>query len=230
VATIKLGAIASDIRGSIGGTVFSRNGGGAYAKARTKGTDPNTALQQVMRGIMSGMIGAWAALTAAVRADWAVYARQVPFINRLGDAINLSGYNMFVRTKSICELIGATMPAAAPTVMYLSETDPTVVITPDASSKNVSVAFDNTLPWAGEVGGHLLCYQGLPQSATRNSYSGPFLYAGKVNGAATPVTSPATVALPYTMAAGQKCFMQFRTMRADGRLSSPFRITGTVQA
>lgn len=230
MATIKLGAIASDIRGSIGGTVFSRNGGGAYAKGRTKGTDPKTALQQVVRGIMSGMIQAWALLSAAVRADWGVYARQVPFINRLGDAINLSGYNMYVRTKSICELIGVAMPAAAPTVMYLAETDPTIVITPDASSKNVSIAFDNTVPWAGEIGGYLLCYQGLPQSSTRNSYSGPYLYAGKVSGAVVPPTSPATVALPYTMAAGQKCFMQFRTMRADGRLSSPFRVVGTVQA
>lgn len=230
MATIKLGAIASDIRGSIGGTVFSRNGGGAYAKARTKGTDPKTAKQQVVRSIMSGLIGAWALLSATVRNNWGVYARQVPFINRLGDSINLSGYNMWTRTKAICELIGVAEPAAAPTVMYLAEGDPSVVITPDASSSNVSIAFDNTIPWAGEVGGHLLCYQGLPQPPTRNSYSGPFLYAGKVNGAGTPPTSPQAVALPYTMAAGQKCFMQFRTLRADGRLSSPFRISGTVQA
>lgn len=230
MATIKLGPAISDIRGSIGGTVFSRNGGGAYAKERIKGTDPRTALQQVVRSIMSGMISAWAALTSTVRGDWAVYASQVPFINRLGDSINLSGYNMYCRTKAICELINATVPAAAPTVMYLGESDPSVVITPDASSKNVSIVFDNTLGWSGEVGGYLLCYQGKPQPATRNSYSGQYTYVGKVSGAATPPTSPATVSLTYTMAAGQKCFMQFRTMRADGRLSAPFRIVGTVQA
>lgn len=228
MATIKLGSIASDIRGSIGGTVFSRNGGGAYAKQRTKGTDPRTSLQQHVRSIMSGMIGYWAALTQSVRDDWAVYARQVPFINRLGDAINLSGYNMYCRTRSICELIGVATPAAAPTVMYLAESDPSVSIAPDASEQNVDITFDNTLPWASEVGGYLLAYQGLPQPATRNSYSGPYLYAGKVDGAESAPTSPATVALPYTMAAGQKCFMQFRIMRADGRLSSPFRSIGTV--
>lgn len=230
MATIKLGSIASDIRGSIGGTVFSRNGGGAYAKQRTKGTDPRTSLQQVVRSIMSGMIGYWAALTAAVREDWAVYARQVPFINRLGDAINLSGYNMYCRTRSLCELIGVAMPAAAPTTMYLAEADPSVGITPDASDQDVEIAFDNTLGWANEVGGYLLAYQGLPQPATRNSYSGPFLYAGKVSGAVSAPTSPATLALPYSMAAGQKCFMQFRTMRADGRVSAPFRCVGIVGA
>lgn len=230
MATIKLGPAISDIRGSIGGTVFSRNGGGAYCKQRIKGTDPRTAPQQVVRSIMSGMIGAWSALSAAVRADWAVYASQVPFLNRLGDAINLSGYSMYCRTKAICELINQAVPAAAPTVMFLGETDPSVAITPDASSKNVSIAFDNALGWAGEVGGQLLCYQGKPQPPTRNSYSGQYLYAGKVSGAATPPTSPQVVNLPYTMAAGQKCFMQFRILRADGRLSSPFRIVGTVQA
>jgi hypothetical protein len=230
MATIKLGAIASDIRGSIGGTVFSRNGGGAYAKARTKGTDPNTPAQQVVRSIMSGIIGAWAVLSSTVRANWGVYARQVPFINRLGDSINLSGYNMYCRTKAIFELIGATVPAAAPTVMYLAESDPSVVITPDASSTNVSIAFDNALAWANEVGGYLLCYQGLPQPPTRNTYSGPYLYSGKVAGAGTPPTTPQVIALPYTMAAGQKCFMQFRTVRADGRVSAPFRISGLVVA
>jgi hypothetical protein len=230
MASIKLGSVVSDIRGSIGGTVYSRNGGGAYAKARIKGTDPKTAKQQVVRSIMSGLIGTWAALTSTVRGNWGVYAREVPLINRLGDSINISGYNMWCRTKAISELIGVAAPAAAPTVMYLAEGDPSIAITPDASSSNVSIVFDNTLPWAGEVGGYLLCYQGLPQPPTRNSYSGPYLYAAKVSGAATPPTSPQVVALPYTMAAGQKCFMQFRTMRADGRLSSPFRVSGIVQA
>lgn len=230
MATIKLGPAISDIRGSIGGTVFSRNGGGAYAKERIKGTDPRTSAQQVVRSIVSGLIGPWAALSAAVRSDWGVYARQVPFINRLGDVINLSGFNMWARTKAICDRIGVAEPSVAPTTMYLAEGDPTIAITPDASSKNVSIVFDNTLPWAGEVGGYLLCYQGLPQSPTRNSYSGQFKYVGKVSGAATPPTSPQVVSLEYTMAAGQKCFMQFRTMRADGRISAPFRCVGTVQA
>lgn len=230
MATIKLGAIASDIRGSIGGTVFSRNGGGAYAKQRIKGTDPNTASQQVMRSIMSGLISAWAALAAQVRTDWGVYASAVGFVNRLGDVINLSGYNMYCRTKALFDLIGSVMPAAAPTVMTLAETDGTIVITPDASSKNISVAFDDAKAWANELGGHLLCYQGRPQNPTVNSYSGPFKYAGKVDGVALGVESPQVVNSLYTMAAGQKCFMQFRVVRADGRVSTPFRSTGAVVA
>ena len=121
MATIKLGAAISDIRGSIGGTVFSRNGGGAYAKARIKGTNPNTAPQQMVRAIISSMFAAWTLLTGAVRTGWANYAANVSMINRLGDVINLSGYNMYTRSRALFEMIGATMPATAPSVMALAE-------------------------------------------------------------------------------------------------------------
>lgn len=230
MATIKLGATVSDIRGSIGGTVFSRNGGGAYARQRVKGTNPNTTKQQVVRAIMSTMSLAWLALSGTVRTAWNTYAKNVSMVNRLGDTINISGWNMYCRTKAVIELIGGTMPAAAPTVMSLAEEDPTVAIAPDASESNIDVSFDDGSPWASEVGGHLLCYQGLPQNPSINSYDGPFVYAGKIDGALTPPTSPATINSLYTIATGQKCFMQFRILRADGRLSNPFRATGTVSA
>ena len=230
MASIKLGAIASDIRGSIGGTVFSRNGGGAYAKQRVCPTNPNTAGQGIVRAIMSSMYAAWALLTAAIRGDWALYATNVTLPNRLGDQINLSGYNMFTRTKAVCDLIGVAVPAVAPSVMSLAEQDPTIAITPSETGGDIDVAYDNTLGWAGEVGGHLLCYQGLPQNATVNSYDGPFKYAGKEDGAVIPPTSPAAITSLYTITEGQKCFMQFRILRADGRLSTPFRGSALVGA
>jgi len=230
MASIKLGAIASDIRGSIGGTVFSRNGGGAYAKQRVCPTNPNTAGQQLMRSVMSSMIAAWAALSAAVRSAWAVYATNVTLPNRLGDQINLSGYNMYTRTRAIIERLGMAMPVAAPTVMTLAEQDPSVAITPSLAGQTISVAFDNTLGWAGEVGGVLIAYQGLPQNPTVNSYDGPFKIMGSVAGAVVPPVSPAVLPSVYIIALGQKCFMQFRILRADGRLSEPFRVSGLVAA
>ena len=230
MASIKLGALASDIRGSVGGTVFSRNNGGAYAKQRTKGTDPNTSGQQVMRSIMASMFTLWSAVTAAIRADWAVYAQNVTMVNRLGDAINVSGYNMYARTRSIMDRLGLTMVTAAPTVMTLAEQDNTVAVTPSEGSQNLSIAFDDTLGWANEVGGKMIVYQGLPQNPAVNSYKGPYKIIGTVDGAATPPTSPATTAVLHTIATGQKCPVQFRILRADGRLSEPFRLLATVGA
>jgi hypothetical protein len=230
MASIKLGSIVSDIRGVIGGTVFSRNGGGAYAKARTSGTNPNSTAQQTVRSIISACYAAWSALTAAIREDWGTYAKNVTVPNRLGDQINLSGYNMYCRTRAVLALIGEAMVAAAPTDMSLAEQDPTITITPSEAGGDIDVAYDNTLGWANEVGGHLLCYQGLPQNKTINSYDGPFKYAGKVDGAATPPTSPYAMTSLYTITEGQKCFMKFRVVRADGRVSSFFRADELVGA
>jgi len=230
MATIKLGAAISDIRGSIGGTVFSRNGGGAYAKARIKGTNPNTAPQQMVRAIISSMFAAWTLLTGAVRTGWANYAANVSMINRLGDVINLSGYNMYTRSRALFEMIGATMPATAPSVMALAEQDGSVVATPSAADGTISIAFDNGLGWAGEIGGRLLVYCSRPQNATVNSFSGPYKYIGKEDGAVVPPTSPVELASGHTLVAGQKLFMQYRIVRADGRVSTPFRGFGDVGA
>lgn len=230
MASIKLGAIASDIRGSIGGTVFSRNGGGAYAKQRVCPTNPNSTAQQVVRAICSAFWSAWAALSAAVRTDWGTYAANVTMVNRLGDAINVSGYNMYCRTRAVMIRVGKAMVAAAPTVMALAEQDATIAITPSVATQKISVAFDNALPWANEADGNLLCYQGIPQNPTVNSYDGPFNYVSRIESAGIPSASPSLVDSKYTIALGQKCFMQFRILRADGRLSSPFRGSALVGA
>jgi hypothetical protein len=230
MASIKLGSIASDIRGSIGGTVFSRNGGGAYAKQRIKGTNPNTVGQQLVRSICSGFFTAWALLSAAVRTDWATWASNITLVNRLGDNINVSGYNMYCRTKALIERLSMTMPAAAPTVMALPSSDPTVAVTPSSGGKILSIAFDNAMQWATEVGGVLIVYQGKPQNATKNSYSGPFNIMGTINGAVSPPTSPASMPSLYSMGVGEKIFCQFRILMADGRLSNPFRAVGIVGA
>jgi hypothetical protein len=230
MASIKLGSLASDIRGSIGGTVFSRNGGGAYAKQRTKGTNPNSSGQQVMRSIMATMFTMWSALTAAVRTNWATYAANVSMINRLGDSINVTGYNMYARTRAIMDRLGMNMVVAAPTVMTLAEQDSTVAVTPSVAGQTLSVAFDEDLPWALEVGGTLIAYQGLPQNPAVNSYKGPYRIMGSVAGSVEGASSPASLPVLYTIALGQKCPMQFRILRADGRLSEPFRTLPTVGA
>lgn len=225
MASIKLGSIASDIRGSIGGTVFSRNAGGAYAKQRVKGTNPNTSGQQLMRSICSGFWAAWNTLTAIVRTDWATYASNIQLVNRLGDAINVSGYNMYCRSRAVIKRLSMSMPAAAPTVMSLPETDPTIAVVASAAGKTLSISFDNTLGWAGEVGGMCVIYQGTPQNATKNSYDGPYKIMGAIAGAVSPPTSPEVMPSLYAMSVGQKIFCQARVLRADGRLSNPFRFS-----
>ena len=230
MASIKLGPLVSDIRGSIGGTVLSRNNGGAYAKARVCPVNPNSAAQQVVRSIMASMFTFWSALSAGVRTAWGVYAANVSMVNRLGDVINCTGYNMYARTRAVCQRIGIAIPAAAPTIFTLAEQDSSVGATPSAGTNTLGIIFDNTLGWANEIGGWLIVYQGLPQNPAVTSYKGPYRLVNSIAGAVIPPTSPEPIVSMYTLTVGQKCPLQFRIIRADGRLSSTFRVLSTVGA
>lgn len=229
-ALIKFGGGVTDVRGSIGGSVFSRNRYGAYARNRTIPVNPSSTAQQKIRSIMSVVRAAWFnTLTAAQRAAWASYAAAVQVQNRLGETITLTGFNHFARSASALLYNDVAIVADGPTDNSLPETDETVAYTPDESSSNVSIAFDTDAAWVGETGAYMLVYASRPQNPTVNYFKGPYRIAGKIAGnTTTPPTSPQTVNLPFAAAAGQKVFFQTRIVRADGRLSEPFRGVGTV--
>lgn len=95
MATIKTGATVSDIRGSIGGTTFSRNTGGAYSRARVAPINRNTPKQSAVRQGFAANTKLWSgAMTALQRAAWTLFAQANPVPNRLGDSIILSGLAM----------------------------------------------------------------------------------------------------------------------------------------
>lgn len=225
MALVKFGAGIADMRGSIGGTVFARNRAGATARNRTKPTNPNTGLQQVVRQIITLLTTAWSAtLSVAQRSGWSAYAAAVAWTNSLGEQQFLTGFNMFVRSNSARLQAGLAQVLTGPVTMSLAENDPTLAATMVASSGNISLTFDNTLGWAHETGGALLVKVGSPVKVTRNFFAGPWRYAGKVLGNTTTApTSPQTIACPFTVAAGQRIFVECRITRADGRLSNPFR-------
>lgn len=224
MALIKFGGGIAQMSGSIAGNTFSRNRYGAYARNRTKPVDPASVRQLNARAIVQSVVEAWTtALTAAQRTAWATYANALNFSNRLGESMKLTGFNCFVQSNAAHLNAGLSLVEDGPTELILPGADEAVVATYDESSNNLSLAFDNTKEWAGEVGGYMLVYMGEPQAATRNFFKGNYRYAGKISGAGTPPTSPATLAsLPFTLTAGQKIWTKCRIVRADGRVSSEF--------
>jgi len=232
MALIKLGGGVADIRGSIGGTVFSKNRYGSYSRNRTIPVNPGSAKQTKIRSTMGQIRNAWfGVLTPAQRAAWAVYAANVEVLNRLGESIKLTGWNMFARTNANLLYNDEAIVAAAPTEFSLAEADSTLAITISAAQQQISVAFDEEMDWCDEVGSHLILYASRPQNPTVNYFKGPYQVAGKISGdAETPPESPVTMAVPFAVVEGQKVFAQARIVRADGRLSEPFRCVGTCAA
>lgn len=197
-----------------------------YIRNRSIPTNPSTAQQQAVRNAVGVLAAAWGAtLSAAQRSAWEVYAANVPLVDTLGDSRNATGQNHFIRCNVPRIQAGIAMILTAPTNYNLgSFTPPTVSF--NATTDVAAVTFTNADAWAAAVGGYMLWWFSKPQGPAINFFKGPWRYADKISGAVSPPTSPQNITLPYAIAAGQKVFGQCRVIQVDGRLSTPFRVSG----
>ena len=232
MALVKFGAGIVSMSGKIAGSVFSRNRYGAICRQWSKPVNPNTPSQGLIRSVMGQIQNAWRNdLTADQRAAWQQYADNVQVQNRLGETMNLSGFNMFARSNAAALYNDLPLVGDGPTQFSLPETDSTIAVTPSEATQNLSLAFDTNADWVSEDGAALLVFCGAPQNSTVNFFNGPWKLAGKVEGdSGTPPTSPQAIACPYEIAAGQKLWIRCRILRADGRLSGFFRASAAVGA
>lgn len=232
MALVKFGGGIVDMRGSIAGNTFARNRAGAYARARTKPVNPNTALQQAVRNNLQALVNAWSeVLTALQRTAWAQYAAAVPMTNRLGEEMHLTGFNMFIRSNTALLQAGLAQVNDGPTTLLLPEGDGSFAVSASEASQDITVTFDDTAAWCDENGAGLILKCGLPQNPTRNFFAGPYRFAGTIEGdSVTPPTSTEDVAASFTVAELQKIWCEARIVRADGRLSAPFRSSIIVSA
>jgi len=232
MALVKYGGVAIDVRGKIAGNVFSRNSYGSYIRALTKPVNPNTELQQNIRGVMQSITTRWnQTLTQEQRDGWNVYAAAITWQNRLGDDIQLTGFNMYVRSNLAILYAGLTEVDEGPAELSLPNSDDTLAITAYEDGQNLDISFDTDLEWLDEAGGALVIFAGTPVTQTTNYFGGPWKIAGTIEGdATTPPTSPSVIDNPYQVSEGQKQFYRARILRADGRVTSFFRCTGTVTA
>lgn len=225
MALVQLGPAVLDIRGSIGGTVFSKNRFGHYMRSRTTPVNPQSDRQNTIRNIIQSVANTWSTvLTQAQRDAWEVYAAAISFVNKLGETVNLTGFNHYVRSNSAVLLVGDSAVAAGPTALSLPASDPTFAAAASEGTQLLSITFDDTLPWANEDDAHMLIYMSAPKNTGVQFIGGPYRYAGTIDGdAVTAPTSPSTIAVPFPVAEDQEIAVRARILRADGRLSEFFR-------
>lgn len=217
-------AIVSSGSGSVGGFTLSHNKGGMYLRSRAIPTNPNSTQQQTIRTAVANLTSRWNnILTEGERVGWDLYAANVPLLNPLGDPLNVTGLNMYIRSNVARYQTSAVYRDIAPTTYNLGEfTQP--VITAEAAGDTASVTFDNTDEWANEDDSAMVIYASRPQNASINYFKGPYRYMDIVEGdGTTPPTSPASMGLPFAVEAGQKVFFRAIVYRVDGRVSHSFR-------
>lgn len=215
--------------GSIGGSTYSHNRGGMYIRNRTIPVNPNSNRQQAMRMYMDNAVQAWTNLMTEIqRNSWRIYADNVPVLNRLGDAVHLSGQQMWIRSAVPWLLTGQDLADifTAPTTF---DTGDPGVISPGAaiaSVNSVSVLIGGEPAWAADETGHLLGFIGLPQNPSVRFYKSPFRFVGAVPGNATPIVSAVfdgdNANPPVPFSAGQRIFIRVRAIYPDGRLTQAF--------
>jgi hypothetical protein len=136
----------------------------------------------------------------------------------------LTGYNHFIRSNVISRMIPYPLTSAGPTVFEIPAQDPTLAVTLSEATQILTIVYDAPMDWAVEDGSYMFFFQGKPQNPQRNYFGGPWRLIGSVAGIdpGGPVT-PHAGAAQFAVAEGQRQWIYARIMRADGRLSEPFR-------
>jgi hypothetical protein len=230
MALIKFSSAIGAISGSIGGVTYARNAGGAYMRERVVPVNPASVFQTELRGYLAQLTALWVTLTQAQRDGWAAYSENVLLPNPLGDQREIGALAHYVRSNVPRLQSGNPRVDTAPIIFTLGDfTQPE--ITNITAPTSLSLAFTEGDDWVGEDDAAMLIYGARGYNPTINFFKGPYRYTDLIAGdSVTPETTPYAAALPFTLQEAQKSFIFGRVTRADGRLSSPFRLPAIVAA
>lgn len=100
MARVQFGGGISQMRGSIAGTVFSRNANGAYTRSRTAPANPNSPKQVIQRNSFGAISRLWRGLTVEQRQSFIDQAVNYPYVNSVGESSVLTGFQLFQQVNS----------------------------------------------------------------------------------------------------------------------------------
>lgn len=94
---IRLSALATDIKGKSGGSVFSTNSGGTYFRNNPSGGGRKSNRWDLQKGKFAAVARAWRNLTNAQQTAWNNAVSDYPTVNAFGEPRIPSGYELFMR-------------------------------------------------------------------------------------------------------------------------------------
>lgn len=232
MAIFSSGPLIGEIRGSEGGTTFSRNRFGQYTRQRSVPVNPRTGRQVSARTRFGSAADVWSIiLTEAQRDAWRLFGNNISWLNALGQPVSLPGFQHFVREASAFSQAGVPLVSDGPVIFSLPEADPAFAVSVQESLQNIAVTFDDTRAWVDEDDAFMSIHMHQPRGSGREFIGPPSRFAGVLLGdAITPLTSPQLVSVPYAVATGQNTIVSYRIGRADGRMSNLFQAAATVIA
>lgn len=224
MAIFSPGPLIGEIRGSQGGTTFSRNRFGPYTRNRSVPVNPNSGRQVSVRANLAAVVEAWSNLLTETQRDaWRLYGNNVSWLNALGQPVSLPGFQHFVRAGTAHFQALVPFSLDGPVIFTLPPADELFASSISEATQLISVTFDVTKAWVDEDGGMMAIHMAQPRGTGRGFIGPPMRFAGVIEGdSTTPPTSPQTIAVPFAVAIDQNTNVGYRIGREDGRLSSMF--------
>lgn len=200
--------------GSQADTTASRNRFGQYDRTRAMPTQPRSDAQVAVRAQLSNVSQAWRELSDGDRAAWGAYAAAHPRLDSLGQAIVLTGHQMFVGVNTLNAQAGIAIQSGVPDGTVLDPLDAEVNVS-TVAGLNVRVV--TAVPATDTI----LAFASPPQSPGR-SFNGDVRLVNVVvgtNAANQSVISAAQLAAKFgTLSANQKFFFSVKRVR-NGNVS-----------
>lgn len=131
MALLVPGPLVSVLSGKVGGTVFARNRGGAYARSYAVPTRVTTSLAQNIKAAFTAASRAYANLSTPQIAAWDQYGAENPVSNRIGQLITLKGQSWYVGCNSRLIFLSEseiTLPPVLPSPTIALASNPSVDI------------------------------------------------------------------------------------------------------
>lgn len=222
MALVEFGGGITAIVGSIGGTTYSRSPAGAIARARRKGVNPSSDRQNATRASLSLFAQHWNfTISEQHRQDYRDYAAASPTVNKLGQAINISGFAAFIRLNTSRLQMGLGIPSVAPSELGAAGATP-LVVTASAGSQEITIA-EPVAGFGGDVDDtYLSLFFALPQQGGRVGNPRGFQWRTKLTGSSgAPVSFPFALAYIRTFVEGQRLSVRAVTLDQFDRLSAP---------
>lgn len=215
------------VSGSIGLTTFGRNRSGAYKRRRTKPVNPNSSLQVFLRNAFRGGVTNWTdVLTPIERESWDTWASAVPWLNKAGESIRITGQNAYVRAYTMWMFAtGLAPPNTAPALFSTGAFSITLdSVTYDTSANTVSAAITAVVAEnAFQVeDGFLSARVSQPANPSVNFPPNRFAFFNTYNVPAVPVPAivVAAAASPFVFQTGQRVWVRARASTPDALVSS----------
>lgn len=211
-ALIKFTAFLADARGSVAGTVFSKNTYGAYTRTKVTPVNPSTTAQQLVRQFFAAISQAWRGITQAQRDLWNQSANNFTRNNVFGDQVALTGFNLYKRLNQnllnvgVARIDDAPLPASVFGFSALS-------VIADTTMGTLEATFAPVIP----AGTSVIVFATAPQSAGKQFVKSEFRQIAVLTVAdLTPEDLAAAYIVKFGALPpiGSKVFIQFKPINA----------------